>query len=210
MSDQSITDRTTILRLDCSPGGEASYSCQLGDALLEALRTRHPGAALVARNLADSPPSPVTEGFTLAMRTHQTAALAATAPALAESEALIAELEASQVLVIATPMHNFTVPAVLKLWLDQVVRFGRTFRSTPEGKTGLLADRPCYVCIASGSLFSGEAARQPDHLTPYLSAILACMGIRDVTYFRAEAAARDPEAVMARTLAAIAALAVPR
>ena len=197
---------TSILRLDCSPSGEASYSRRLGDAVLARLRTQHPDAAVIARNLADSPPSPVTEGFTRAMRTHQTAAEAATVPALAESEALIAELEASQVLVIATPMHNFTVPAVLKLWLDQVVRFGRTFRSTPEGKIGLLADRPCYVCIASGSLFSGGEARQPDHLTPYLTDILACMGILGVTFIRAEAAARDPEAVMARALASIEAI----
>ena len=210
MPDQSVTDSTTILRLDCSPSGDASYSRQLGDALLARLQVLHPGAAVIARNLADSPPSPVTEGFTRAMRTHQTAAQAATVPALAESEALIAELEASQALVIATPMHNFTVPAVLKLWLDQVVRFGRTFQSTPDGKIGLLADRPCYVCIASGSLFSGEGARQPDHLTPYLTAILACVGIRDVTYFRAEAAGRDPEAVMARTLGDISAIAVTK
>ena len=201
---------TSILRLDCSPSGEASYSRRLGDAVLARLRTQHPDAAVIARNLADSPPSPVTEGFTRAMRTHQTAAEAATVPALAESEALIAELEASQVLVIATPMHNFTVPAVLKLWLDQVVRFGRTFRSTPEGKIGLLADRPCYVCIASGSLFSGGEARQPDHLTPYLTDILACMGIRGVTFIRAEAAARDPDAVMARALASIEAITLPK
>lgn len=194
---------TTILRLDCSPSGEASFSRKLGDEAVALLRASHPGAVVVGRNLADRPPSPVTEGFTQAMRTHQTAELAATVPALAESELLITELEAADTLVLATPMHNFTVPAVLKLWLDQIVRFGRTFRSTPEGKTGLLADRPCITCIASGSAFSGEAARQPDHLTPYLTDILACIGLRNLTYFQAEAAGRDPKAVMARTLAAM-------
>ena len=190
----------TILRLDCSPSGEASFSRKLGDEAVALLLARHPGAAVVRRNLADRPPSPVTEGFTQAMRTHQTAELAATVPALAESELLIQELEAADLLVLATPMHNFTVPAVLKLWLDQVVRFGRTFRSMPEGKIGLLADRPCYICFASGSLFSGEAARQPDHLTPYLTAILACIGLRDLIWFQAEAAGRYPEAIMASTL----------
>ena len=194
---------TTILRLDCSPSGEASFSRKLGDEAMTLLLARHAGATAVTRNLADNPPSPVTVGFTQHMRTHQTAELAAAVPALAESEALIAELEASDVLVLATPMHNFTVPAVLKLWLDQIVRFGRTFQNTPDGKIGLLADRPCYICIASGSLFSGEAARQPDHLTPYLTAILSCIGLRDLTYFQAEAAGRDPEAVMALTLAEI-------
>ena len=195
---------TTILRLDCSPVGEASYSRQLGDEVMARLQLKHAGATVIARDLAANPPSPVTLSFTQHMRTHPTAELAAMVPAFAESEALIAELEATQVLVIATPMHNFTVPAVLKLWLDQVARVGRTFQSTPEGKIGSLADRPCYICIASGSPFSGDAARQPDFLRPYLTAILACMGIRELTFFQAEAAARDPENAMARAHAQIA------
>jgi FMN-dependent NADH-azoreductase len=145
----------------------------------------------------------VDRAFSAGMRTHQTAASAREVPAFAASEALIAELEATDALLLTTPMHNFTLPAVLKLWLDQVVRFGRTFQSTPEGKIGLLADRPTYICIASGSLFSGEAARQPDFLTPYLRAILACVGLNDLTFFHAEAAGRNPQAVMAASLAAI-------
>ncbi len=194
---------TTILRLDCSPSGEASFSRKLGDEAMALLLAQHPGASVATRNLADCPPTAVTESFTRHMRTHQTAEQAATVPAFAESEALIAELEASDILVLATPMHNFTVPAVLKLWLDQIVRFGRTFQSTPDGKVGLLADQPCYICVASGSPFSGEAARQPDHLTPYLTDILVCIGLRNLHWFQAEAAARDPETVMASTLAAM-------
>lgn len=194
---------TTILRLDCSPSGSQSISRQLGDLVQERLLIRHPGATVLRRDLAENPPPPVDAGFTQAMRTHQIAELAASAPALAVSEELIAELERSDVLALSTPMHNFTVPAVLKLWLDQIVRFGRAFQSTPEGKIGLLADRPCYICIAAGGLFSGEAARQPDHLTPYLRDILACVGIRDLTFFQAEAASRDPETVMPRVFAEV-------
>ena len=194
---------TTILRLDCSPGGAGSFSRQLGDEVVGLLRAKHPGAGLVHRDLAEAPPSPIDLGFTQAMRGHQTAEAAKGVAGLAESELLIAELEASDVLVVTTPMNNFTVPAVLKLWLDQVVRFGRTFQSTPDGKIGLLRDPPTFIAISSGSAFSGEAARQPDFLTPYLSAILATTGIRDVTYFQAEGLSRDAEATMARTLAAI-------
>lgn len=194
---------TTILRLDCSPSGAQSISRQLGDFVQQRLLTKSPDATILRRDLADRPPPPVDAGFTQAMRSHQSAELAASAPALTVSEELISELERSDVLMLSTPMHNFTVPAVLKLWLDQIVRFGRTFQSTPEGKVGLLLDRPCFICIASGGDFSGEAARQPDHLTPYLTDILACVGIRDVTFFQAEAAARDPETVMAKTFAAM-------
>ena len=194
---------TTILRLDCSPSGSQSFSRQLGDLVQERLLAKNRDATILRRDLAETPPPPVDANFTLAMRTDQTAALAANAPALAISEALIAELERSDALVLSTPMHNFTVPAVLKLWLDQIVRFGRTFQSTPDGKIGLLADRPTYICIAAGGLFSGAAALQPNHLTPYLTDILACVGIRDVTFFQAEAISRDPETVMAQTLAGV-------
>ena len=73
---------------------------------------------------------------------HTTAESARDAGVLQESEQLIEELDAADILVISTPMHNFTVPAVLKAWIDQVGRFGRTFQSTPTGKVGLLRDRP--------------------------------------------------------------------
>ena len=92
-------------------------------------------------------------------------------------------------------MHNFTVPAALKAWIDQVVRFGRTFRSTPDGKIGLLADRPTYIVIAAGGYFSDKRARQPDHLTPYLKDILETIGIRDLRFITLEGLARGEDAV---------------
>ncbi len=106
--------------------------------------------------------------------------------ALAHSEAMIAELGQTDSLVISTPMNNFTVPAVLKAWIDQVLRLERTFRSTPDGKVGLLADRPTYVVVASGGFITGERARQPDFLTPYLKAVLATLGIRTVQFLHLE------------------------
>lgn len=57
------------------------------------------------------------------------------------SDLLIDELRAADAVVIATPMHNFTVPSVLKAWLDHVVRIGVTLNATPAGKVGTLADR---------------------------------------------------------------------
>ncbi|AJP56411.2 FMN-dependent NADH-azoreductase [Pandoraea vervacti] len=99
------------------------------------------------------------------------------------SERLIEELEATSFLAIATPMHNFTVPASLKLWIDYVVRIGRSFASTPAGKVGLLKDRPTVVIVGSGGFHTGESARQPDFLTPYLRHALSCIGITDVTFF---------------------------
>jgi FMN-dependent NADH-azoreductase len=66
---------------------------------------------------------------------------------------------------------------------------------TPAGKVGALRDRPVFVAIASGGRFSGERARQPDFLTPYLRTILASVGLRDLTFFSVQGTGAGPDAV---------------
>ncbi len=127
------------------------------------------------------------------MLAHRSKDQSADVPELAHSEQLISELETSDALVISTPVHNYTVPASLKAWIDQVVRIGRTFKSTPEGKVGILRDRPTIVVSASGGYFANGS--QPDFFAPYLDAILATIGICDVTHFRLEGVTRGDEAV---------------
>lgn len=187
---------TRILRIDCSPRGAISHSRRLADEMMEEL-ARH-GGDIVRRDLARDPPPIVDAAFAAAMMVHQTAKSARGVAALQPSERLIGELEACDLLVLSTPMHNFTVPALLKAWIDQVVRFGRTFRSTPEGKIGLLANRPTFVLVASGGYIIGARARQPDFLTPYLTAILGTIGIHDVNFVHIDGMTRDLDQRIAR------------
>ena len=116
---------------------------------------------------------------------------------MSQSEKLIQELESSDIVVIATPMHNFTVPSGLKAWIDHVVRVRRTFNVTAEGKAGTLYDRPVFVAVSSGGRYSGDRARQPDFLTPYLKAILGTIGLHDLTFFSVQGTGPGPEAVAA-------------
>ncbi len=186
---------SSILHVDCSPRIGASFSRRLGGELMARLATLHPDARIVTRDLAADPPPYVDEGRAIAMLMPREQRGEPEAAALACSETLIGELEASDMLVISTPMHNYSVPAPLKAWIDHVVRIRRTFRSTPEGKIGLLRDRPTIVVTASGGFHSSEPARQPDYLTPYLRAILATIGIRDVAFHNLEGMGRGPDAV---------------
>jgi FMN-dependent NADH-azoreductase len=99
-------------------------------------------------------------------------------------------------------MHNYTVPATLKLWIDHIARVRRTFNVSPQGKIPLLRDRPVFVAVSSGGRFSGERVRQPDFLTPYLKAILGMIGLHDLTFFSVEGTAFGADAVAeARTRA---------
>ncbi len=182
-----------ILYLSCSPRGATAHSRIIAEELVDRLLTRHPGANVIRRDLSANPPSFVDAAFSAAILGPQ----GAPPPALAESEALIAELEACDVLVLATPMHNYGVPAVLKAWIDQIVRIHRSFRSTPQGKVGVLSDRPVHVVVASGGWFSGPSPTgtppQPDFLTHYLRAVFATIGLHDIRFITLEGVTRGPE-----------------
>ena len=66
---------------------------------------------------------------------------------------------------------------------------------TPAGKIGLLRDRPVFVAVSSGGTFSGERARQPDFLTPYLKIVLGTIGLKDLSFFTVEGTGYGAEAV---------------
>ncbi len=190
---------TTALVIEASPRGPQAMSRLATARLLGWLRTREPALRVIRRDLAARPPGFVDAAFAAAMLVPPPARTQVQAAALAESERLIVELETTDLLVIGTPMHNFTVPAVLKAWIDQVLRVERTFRRTPSGKLGTLRPRPCYLVVASGGTISAPAARQPDFLVPYLRAVLTTLGVGEPHILRLEAMSgvADPPARVA-------------
>ena len=181
----------TILYISCSPRGPTSHSLAFAEELLTRLLQHHPDATIQRRDLAADHPRFVDAAFSNAILDP-----ASPPSAFVQSEILIQELEHADAIVIATPMHNFTVPSVLKAWIDQIVRIHRTFTSTPAGKVGTLADRPVYVIIASGGWFSGPSPTgtpaQPDFLTGYLRVILNTIGLRDIHILTLEGVTRGP------------------
>jgi FMN-dependent NADH-azoreductase len=196
----------SILYIPCSPRGADSHSLRFAEEVLDRLRELHPAAVMRTRDLIATPPDPVNAAFSAAVLDPS-----ASPDAFRQSEMLINELEWADTVVIATPMHNFAVPAVLKAWIDQIVRIHRTFASTPEGKVGKLRDRPVFVVIASGGWFSGPSPTgtpaQPDFLTPYLRTILNTIGVHDIHFLALEGATRGPEMLQRAVAAARADLA---
>ncbi|MGH7030389.1 MAG: NAD(P)H-dependent oxidoreductase, partial [Stellaceae bacterium] len=69
----------------------------------------------------------------------------------------------------------------------------RTFRSTPEGKIGMLRDRPVIVVSAHGGFCADAPPGQPDFLTPYLRAIFQTIGISQIDFIRLEGLSRGPD-----------------
>ncbi|WP_118135913.1 FMN-dependent NADH-azoreductase [Oceanicella sp. SM1341] len=175
----------SVLLLNASPLGADARGHALALRAVDNLRAAHPGLRLLARDLSRGGFGAVDAAYAHAI----IGGAGPEAPAFRRSEALIAELEQTDALVISTPMHNYTVPAALKLWIDLVLRAGRSFGFRDGRKVGLLADRPVLVVLASGGLI-GSGARQPDHLTGYLTDVLATIGIGAPQFLCLEGLAR--------------------
>jgi len=181
-----------ILHVSCSPRGQASESHRLAQKIIGLLLKREPTAVVVTRVVGDGSIPHVDQSYAISQQSHVDVSQDGS---IALSEGLVQELESSDVVVIGTPMHNFTIPSGLKAWIDHIVRVRRTFNVSPEGKIGLLLNRPVFVAVSSGGRYSGERARQPDFLTPYLKAVLGIVGLHDLTFFSVQGAAFGPEAV---------------
>jgi FMN-dependent NADH-azoreductase len=186
---------TTLLHIRVSSKGEASHSRRIGGDLLGRLAADRPDLRVVVRDLGQAPPPHPTRPYVTASLMLDEARGAAEREALTYSEQLIAELEAAQLVVIDSPMHNFTVPSALKAWIDHVVRPRRTFRSTPTGKVGLLADRPVLAVVACGGSFAEGPAQQQDFFSPYLRYVLGSIGITSIDFLRLDNMTRGAEPV---------------
>ncbi|MEO0496737.1 MAG: NAD(P)H-dependent oxidoreductase [Pseudomonadota bacterium] len=97
--------------------------------------------------------------------------------ALAASDALVKEVKAADILVLGAPIYNFSVPAAVKAWIDQIARAGETFRYTENGPVGLLEGKRAIVVLASGGTQVGS---EIDFASDYLKHIMGFIGITDV------------------------------
>ena len=175
-----------LLLLDCSPRRDDSTSRHFTRHLLSTLPARlGQDISITRHNLGAQPLPPLTAEYADSLLLPADVARERFGDELAISDELIRELDAADVLWISTPVHNFTVPAVLKNWIDLVVRRDVTFATTEKGKVGLLRDRPTFVAVTSGGAMFREPSVQPDFFRPYLSAVLGVIGLKDITFMHA-------------------------
>lgn len=118
---------STLLHIDASARVEDSISRGLSATFMDAWRAARPGDTVIRRDLGTNPPGFVTEDWIAACFTPEEDRTAAQQGTLKESDELIAELEAADLVVLGTPMYNYGMPAMLKAWVDRVIRVGKTF-----------------------------------------------------------------------------------
>ena len=171
-----------ILEISASGRRTGSVSRQLTGELIDALETRQGAVDVVRRDLGESIPH-VDESWIQANFTADADRTDDQRSTLAESDALVAELQAADVIVFGVPIYNFGVPAALKAWVDMIARARVTFRYTPNGPEGLLKGKKAYIVIASGGVPVDSPA---DFATPYLRHALKFVGITDVEIVAAD------------------------
>ncbi len=159
-----------------------SVSRGLGQRLVEGLAARS-GASVTTRDLAANDIPYVSAERFAANLTPAEARTPAQAELAAYADMLIAELQAADTIVIASPVYNFGPPATLKAWADLVARVGTTFRYTATGPEGLLTGKKAYLAIASGGTPVGS---EIDFMTRWLIFFLGFIGITDVEMVAAD------------------------
>lgn len=195
-----------ILQINSSVRGAASESTRVASNIVARLTAANPSAQVTVRDLGANP-HPVLDGAALgALFTPADQRSAEQSARVAQDDALIAEAQAADVIVIGAPMYNFSMPIQLKAWFDAVARAGVTFRYTETGPEGLLKNKKVYVATARGGIYPADA----DPQVPQIRMLLNFLGMTENEFIYSAGLAMGPEAAakgQAEADAAVAALA---
>jgi FMN-dependent NADH-azoreductase len=177
------TATPVLLHLDASPRGARSQSRQLGQQFLADWRAAHPAGGVTVRDVGHEPPPFVSEAWVEGAFAPADQHSPAAREAIAVSNRYVDELLAADQIVITTPIYNLSLPAVLKAWIDQIVRAGRTFAKSAGGFEGLAKGKRVLVIVASGSDFRPHTPGGAyNFLEPYLRAVFGFIGITDLEF----------------------------
>jgi FMN-dependent NADH-azoreductase len=128
-----------LLQIDSSARA-GSVTRRLTAKFAEQWRATQPGGEVIERDLSTTILPLVTDDWS-ATQIEPSKRSSAQRNYLSASDRLIEELQVADTIVIGAPMYNFAIPSLLKAWIDQIVRVGKTFAYGPSGRQGLLGNK---------------------------------------------------------------------
>ena len=190
---------TTLLRIDSSSRIENSHSRALGDYVESGWRGLFPAGTVVNRDLARFPLEPIRQETIAGFYTPADQMTPELREATALSDELISEVQSADMLLLTVPIYNFSIPAALKAWIDQVVRIGRTFSFDGTQFGGLTEPDTAVICAAYGAMgYERDGAfRAANFLEPYLEFLLTFLGVSNVDFVSLQATTADEATVAA-------------
>ncbi len=181
-----------ILQINTSARSNGSISTQVAEKIVASLQAANPQATLTVRDLTRNPHPVLDEAALGALFTPAENRTAEQAARVALDDALIAEVQAHDVVVIGVPMYNFGNSVQLKAWIDAISRARVTFQYTENGPEGLLKGKVVYLALARGGKYRDNGT---DPQLAYLKQVLGFLGMTDVRAVYAEGVAMGEAAV---------------
>jgi FMN-dependent NADH-azoreductase len=176
----------TLLHIDSSPLYGRSVSRELTAAFVTEWKASHPDGKVIDRDLNATPIPPIAAEWVGAVYTPEAARTSQQKELLSLSDSLLAELEQADEYAIGVPMHNFGVPSVLKLWIDQIARVGRTFSYASGTPKGLIIGKKATFMIATGGIYDAQTQMASfNFVEPYLRSVFGFLGVTDATFLTA-------------------------
>lgn len=177
-------DQTThkVLMVSASARQQDSVTRRFANELITSLEAQHSKLQIQERDVSKGIPF-LDEQWVNANFTASEERSTDQKNTLAYSDTLVEELQQADTVIISAPIYNFSVPATLKAWIDQIARVGLTFNYTENGPVGKLNNKMAYIVMASGGTVLGS---EIDFASNYLKHVLGFIGINDVTIISAE------------------------
>src|SRR6201998_2804480 len=186
MSCRRNSQMSTLLHIDSSPLYGRSVSRELTAAFVTQWKAAHPDGKVIDRDLNATAMPPINAEWVGAVYTPEQARTPQKKALRPPSDSLLAEWEQADEYVIGVPMHNFGVPSVLKLWIDQIARVGRTFSYADGTPKGLLTGKKATFIIATGGIYDAQTQMASfNFVEPYLRSVFGFLGVTDATFLTA-------------------------
>jgi FMN-dependent NADH-azoreductase len=183
-----------LLHIDSGILGTASVSRQLSANTVAEWRTQHPNTEVVYRDLVAQPLTHLTGEQLFAAAADASQQSPEMRSILAESEKVLQEFLDADIVVIGTPMYNFSIPSQLKAWIDRIAIKGKTFAYTEQGPKGLAGGKTVIIASARGGVYGTTSPVAAwDHQEAYLKAVFGFLGVTDIRFLRAEGLNVSPE-----------------
>lgn len=183
-----------LLHIDSGILGDHSVSRRLSAAVVADLKARHPGLAVTYRDLVSEPIAHLTGAHLAAGPADPAQIEPGMRKDLADGAAALEAFLAADIVVVGTPMYNFSIPSQLKAWIDRLAIAGKTFRYTATGPEGLAGGKTVIIASSRGGFYGeGAAAAAMDHQESYLKTIFGFFGVTDIRFVRAEGLAIGEE-----------------
>lgn len=173
----------TLLQINSGIFSDHSQSTSLANNFAEQFLQKNSGSEVIVRDLINEPVAHLDASIVMAFAADADERTPEQKHIVAQSDALIAEIEAADAIVLGVPMYNFSIPSQLKAYFDQLARAGVSFQYTETGPKGLLKDKPVFVLAARGGIHKDQPS---DSQSSFVKTFFGFLGLHNVQFIYAE------------------------